>query len=78
MVTENITMHLSKSEYQSNVSFIQLGDDSTGLRMGCLTRSKAVNYTQPLFIVLSFPVLEERDARGRFICVQCVLSPLVL
>ena len=25
--------------------------------------------------MLSFPVLEERDARGKFICVQCVLSP---
>ena len=25
------------SEYQSNASFIQLGDDCTGLWMGCLT-----------------------------------------
>ena len=32
-------------------------------------------YTQPLF---DYAVLKERDARGRFICVQCVLSPLVL
>ena len=37
VVTENTTTHLLKSEYQSNASFIQLGDDSTGLWMGCLT-----------------------------------------
>ena len=66
-------MHLSKSEYQSNASFNQLEDDSTGLRMG-----KGVKIPGLSLIMLSFPVLEERDARGRFICVHCVLSPLML
>ena len=31
---KNTNMHLSKSEYQSNTSFIQFGDDSTELWMG--------------------------------------------
>ena len=30
---KNTIMHLLKSEYQSNANFIQLGDDSIGLRM---------------------------------------------
>ena len=69
-------MHFLKSEYQSNASLIQLGDDSTGLRMGYLTLE--VKVPSLSLIMLSFPVLEERDARGKFIRVQCVLSPLVL
>ena len=59
-----------KSEYQSNASFIQLGDDNTGLQMGCLTLEVHV-YPASLLIMLSFPVLKEKDARGRFISAQC-------
>ena len=73
---KNTIMHFLKSEYQSNASLIQLGVDSTGLRMGYLTLE--VKVPSLSLIMLSFPVLEERDARGKFIRVQCVLSPLVL
>ena len=51
MVTE--TCIYRKSEYQSNASFIQLGDDSTGLRIGKCIPSLSL-------IMLSFPVLKEK------------------
>ena len=66
-----------KNEYQSNASFIQLGDDSTGLYGWDAWHLKKCKPSLSL-IMLSFPVLEERDARGRFICAQCVLSLQVL
>ena len=50
---------------ESNASFIQLEDDSTGLWMGCLTlelRCKCIPNLS--LIMLSFPVLKERDAIG--------------
>ena len=53
-----------KSEYRSNVSFIKLGDDSTGLRMGYLTL-EAYPCSSLSLIMLSFPVLKERDAIGK-------------
>lgn len=46
-----------------------------GLIMGCLTLE--VNVYQASYVGC-LPVLKERDARGRFICVQCVLNALVL
>ena len=39
--------------------------------MGCLTLEVKLYIPSLSLIMLSFLVLEERDTRGRFICVQC-------
>ena len=53
--TKSMTSIEQMNIYQSNASFIRLGDDSTGLWMGCLTLE--IKYTQPLFdYAVFFPV----------------------
>ena len=55
---------------QINVSFIQLGDDNTGLRMGCLTLSKCIPSLS--LIMLSFPVVRREGCQGKVhLCAVC-------
>ena len=79
MVTEKYNHVLIEKENISQMQALsKLGDDSTGLRMRRLTLERCKCIPSLSLIMLSLPVLEERDARGRFICAQCVPSPLVL